>query len=781
MRSFLNFRFGFDSQRGYFFKKQVTMKKITLIFAILTVSFAANAQKIGDWITHTPGMNVISVDIMNENVFAATPYDIFYYNTNDNSINRLSKVNGLSDMGISIIRYAKTKDVLFVGYTNTNIDIIDNQGNVTNIPDIYNKYILGNKTINNVYFKGKLAYVCCGFGIVVIDMNRKEVRDTYYFHTGNNYLGVNDLTICDGVFYAATERGIYYARTDNTHLADFSQWTQFRHHLPYTDENFSHIEKFDGYVVTIHSDNQNNNDELFAINDTTSWEQFFEWPQRIISDMRAYSNILVITEKGSRVKAFNKDKQRIRIFEGFEANSAIFDTDKKCYWIGSKSRSLVRIEPDGTFEEIAFNGPYSSNAFSINAVGNDIWVAAGGYRSTWAKTYNHDGFSHFDGDSWEYFNYKNGNLPDSLADITDFVCVKPDPRNKNIVYAATYDNGLLVFENGVFKNIYSYYNSSLDKHLSIDYTYLTGFDFDSKNNMWIANTGTGKMLSIWKNDGTWEAYNIGNQDIGDIMVDKNDIGWIYVRGGEITVFNGNMYKSVSKSANYGALPGDANCFATDNTGTVWVGTTDGVGLFYNTKKIFNSSTYACSRILIPRNDGSGQADYLLSGLSVLAIAVDGANNLWFGTNNGAIMTSNDGQTTYHHFTMENSPLFSNTVTDIAIDDNGIVYFATDKGIVAYKGTATKGGETNSDVVVYPNPVRPEHRGIVGIKGLVSNALVKITTTNGTFVTHLQAQGGQAVWDCTDINGAKVQPGIYLIFVSDETGQETFATKVLIMK
>ena len=101
--------------------------------------------------------------------------------------------------------------------------------------------------------------------------------------------------------------------------------------------------------------------------------------------------------------------------------------------------------------------------------------------------------------------------------------------------------------------------------------------------------------------------------------------------------------------------------------------------------------------------------------------------------------------------------------------------------MSYKGTATKGNDTNSNVIVYPNPVRPEHNGIVGIKGLVTNALVKITNPDGTFVTHLQAEGGQAIWDCTDINGNKVKPGIYLIFVSDETGKETYATKVLIMR
>ncbi|MDY6437349.1 MAG: hypothetical protein SPK72_07245, partial [Bacteroidales bacterium] len=177
------------------------MKKNTLITVILLITnIICQAQAIGDWFTHTPGLKVISVDVMHNKIFAATPYDIYYYNTDDNSINHLSKVNGLSDMGVSIIRYSKPQDIIFVGYTDSNIDIIDNKGNITNIPDIFNKYILGNKTINSVCFNGKYAYVCCGFGIVVIDMERKEVNDTYILGEEGSYLSVNDLTVCNGYF-----------------------------------------------------------------------------------------------------------------------------------------------------------------------------------------------------------------------------------------------------------------------------------------------------------------------------------------------------------------------------------------------------------------------------------------------------------------------------------------------------------------------------------------------------------------------------------------------------
>ena len=752
-----------------------SMKKNTLITVILLITnIICQAQAIGDWFTHTPGLKVISVDVMHNKIFAATPYDIYYYNTDDNSINHLSKVNGLSDMGVSIIRYSKPQDIIFVGYTDSNIDIIDNQGNITNIPDIFNKYILGNKTINSVCFNGKYAYVCCGFGIVVIDMERKEVNDTYILGEEGSYLSVNDLTVCNGYFYAATATGIYYARTNNTHLADHSQWKRFTNGLPHMRSRFSHVATFNGTIIANYSDGENDTDEMYILNDSTSWSYFFNEELELIKELRVSDDYLIITT--SDVDVYDADKNRVASFSSLRPNSAWYDKTRNCYWVGTSYNSLVQVLPGGEKSYITFNGPYSDRVFEINTSGSNVYVAPGGYTPNWAPTWSHLGFFHYDGDKWSYNLWNH--VFDSVFDIT---CVKADPVKSNVVYAGSFSRGLVEFENDEVKNVYNSYNSSLGKHLAIDYTYVTGFDFDSDNNMWIANSGTAKMLSVWRRDNSWEAFNIGSGDISHLMVDSHDIKWILRREGEAVLFKDGVIKTVSTAASTGNLPGTANCFVTDRNGTVWIGTTDGVGLFYDSRKIFQGGSYTCSRILIPRNDGTGQADYLLSGQSVLCMAVDGANNLWFGTNNGVLHTSADGQTTYHHFTMENSPLFSNTVKGIAIDDDGYVYFATDKGIIAYKGSATKGNETNSNVVVYPNPVKPEHRGIVGIKGLVTDALVKITTTSGNFVTHLKAQGGQAVWDCTDINGQQVEPGIYLIFVSDENGTETYATKILIMK
>lgn len=753
-----------------------------IFFNIITVF---GQVPIGHWTTHAPGAKVINVEKVHEKIFAATPYEIFYYNTGDNSINKLTKVNGLSDFGVSVMRYNPATDQILVGYSNANIDIIDKDDNVTNINDIKIKDILADKIINDVYFIDKLAYVCCGFGIVVIDMSRMEVKDTYVIGRNGAYLNVNDITVYDGKFYAATSNGVYYADYDNENLADYSQW-QRDNSMIHHSINYSEIETFNNELLANYSENKYGSDTLFVF-DGDKWNYFEKSSHAIKRDIKAQDNRLILVEHYS-VKVLNKNHNTI--FDAYidlEPFAAIYDNTNKVYWIGDRYNSLIKIYSDKTREDIIFNGPYNNTNFEIKARGNQLWVAAGGYTSTWAKRWMNDGIYYYTDYEWTNLNR---NTHDAFDTINDLVTVAIDPVDESKVYVGSYHKGLLEFEDFQLINIYNNTNSSLDFLTGYSYIYVTGLDFDSKNNLWVANHGTDKMLSVKTTKGDWFSYNIGSDDISHLAIDGNDYKWVLTRNGTFVVFNENKtisdmsddrYKTIGKTPGQGGLHSEANCMALDKNGTMWIGTNDGLALFYSTSKIFQQgANYDASRILVPRNDGSGQADYLLSGESVLSICVDDANNLWVGTRNGVFYISNNGLTEYHHFTQENSPLLSNTVQSIAIDEEGNVFFATDKGIISYRGIATESKKTNSDVIVYPNPVRHDYTGLVGIKNLIDNTLVKITTVDGSFVTHLYSEGGQAVWDCTTINGDKVAPGVYLIFVSDRSGNETFATKILIM-
>lgn len=752
-----------------------------LIFFNIISSFSQTA--IHQWTTHAPAMKVINVDIVNDNIFAATPYEVFYYNTNDNSINKLSKVEGLSDFGINVMRYNPHTGHVLVGYTNANIDLIDKNNNVINISEIKNKNIIGGKSINDVYFIDNLAYVCCSFGIVVVDMTKMEIRDTYIIGGNGSYLNVNDMTLHNGKLYAATSNGVYYADYPNEHLADFSQWTHDKtmiHH----DINYSEIESFNDKLYANYSINKWNTDTLFVY-DGETWDYYDKDRTTIRRELRAYDDRLLCVEHYS-ARVIDTNDNTTMFFSSIEPLAGIYDKKRNVYWLGDINNSLIKAKGDKDYENIHFNGPYSNSSFEIKAKGDQLWVAAGGYTSTWAKRWLDHGISYYKDNSWSHINRKN---IEALDTISDLVCIAFDPTNESKVYVGSYDKGILEFEDFKLKNIYDDKNSSLGKLIGYDYVYITGLDFDSKNNLWAANSRSNKMLSVKTTDNEWYSYNIGDNYISRLMVDDNDYKWILTRDGTFIVFNDNntlsntaddKYKIISKSAGQGGLPEAANCMAKDKNGTVWVGTNDGLAMFTSTSKIFESgANYDATRILIPRNDGSGQADYLLSGESVLSIAIDGANNLWVGTSNGVFYISNNGMTEYHHFTQDNSPLLSNRVQDIAIDADGNVFFATDNGIISFKGKATESKVTNSDVIVYPNPVRQGYSGYVGIKNLTFGALVKITTVDGSFVTHLYSEGGQAVWDCTTIDGQKVKPGIYLIFISDEYGKEHYATKILI--
>ncbi|MBR5782166.1 MAG: hypothetical protein IKY27_09345 [Bacteroidales bacterium] len=754
---------------------------ICLIFLSVTTCIAQTA--LHQWTTHTPGLKVINVERVHEKIYAATPYEVFYYNTGDNSINKLSKVNGLSDFGISVMRYNAKSDLILIAYSNANIDIIDKDGNITNINDIKNKNILADKNINDIYFVDDIAYICCGFGIVAIDLKKTEIKDTYIIGDGGSYLSVNDMTLYNDRFYAATTNGVYYADYNNSNLADFSQWTKDTSMI-HDNLNYSEIETFNGKLLANYSINKYNEDTLFVYNGT-AWDYFSTSSHAIKRDIKAYDDkVLFVEQYALRVVA--KNCSLISYFKNIEPFDAIYDANADVYWIGDRSNSLIKMNHDKTFENIAFNGPYNSTNFDIEANGNEIWVAAGGYTLTWAKSWMSDGIYYYKDYEWFNINKKNTEAFDTISDM---VCLAFDPKNSSKVYVGSYHKGILEFENHELKNIYNTTNSSLGKLVGYEYVYITGLGFDSKNNLWVANSGADKRLSVKTYDNNWHAFNIGSSDLRHLIVDANDYKWILTREGHFIVYNDNntplnpsddIYKIINTTAGHGGLPEAANCMAVDQKGTVWVGTNDGLASFSSTKNIFQQGVnYDATRILVPRNDGTGQADYLLSGESVMAIAVDGANNLWVGTKNGVFYIANNGLTEYHHFTEDNSPLLSNNIQGIAIDDEGNIFFATDKGIISYKGVATEGKKTNSNVIVYPNPVEQNYSGLVGIKNLVQNSLVKITTIDGSFVTHIYSEGGQAVWDCTAIDGNRVSPGIYLIFVSDTSGKETFAAKILI--
>lgn len=774
------------------------LKKFTLFFLLVCSmsNLFAQGVAIGEWRTHLPYQKVIDVDFMGSNVYAATPYDLFYYNQDDNSINILNKVNGLNDIGISAIRYNSNQNLLMVTYTNTNIDLIYENGDIVNISDIKDKELIGNKTINDIFFFDKYAYLSCGFGIVVIDLERIEVKDTYIIGQDGSYMNVNDIAFFDGKIYAATESGIFYASLDNPNLADYNQWEK-EMQIFHPSLNYNLIELFNNKLIVNYTRNEFNKDTLFIF-DGNTWDYFEKSNNSLRKEIRAVDDKLIVSNNYNVIVFDEQFLLKQNIYNpgehGIEPQSANVDSQGH-FWIGDRNLGMIKSTNGFDGEIISPNGPSSTNVYELKSGGNNVWVASGGRASNWSKLWMREGVFQFDGNWWKTHNQSNTAAFDS---ISDFVSVAIDPENPTKAYIGTWMSGVLEFTDGELTNVYSVNNSSLGPWLAAPtLVNISGLDFDSYNNLWVANTGAANLLSMRTPSGQWTSFSIGASnsgiDIANMIVDQNNYKWIIKRTeGKIIVFNDNntfnnssddQVKTLTSNVGNGNIHGNSvYCMAVDHNGTVWVGTDDGPATFYNSKNIFESgNNYDATRILVPRADGSGQADPLLEGQKILSLAVDGANNIWLGTENGVFQLSNDGLKELNYFNTENSPLLSNTVSSIAIIENGEVFFGTNNGIISYRSLAAGGNETNSNVYAFPNPVRPEYQGVIAISGVVSNALVKITTVNGALISQVRAEGGQAIWDGKTMDGKYVNPGVYLVFISTDDGQQKLVTKILMMR
>ena len=771
-----------------------TFPLFKLLILLLLPSVLFSQIAIGEWRDHLPYSNTIGVADAGNLVYCATPYSLFYLDKAENSIHRLTKVNGLSDIGISKISYNETYETLLIAYTNANIDLI--KGNtIVNISDIKRKPILGNKTINNIMFIDNLAYLACGFGIVVLDIVNEEFPEPiYYIGPDGSQINVLDVTFGMDSLFAATEAGIYKANINSPNLADYTSWNVDQRLYP--NAFFNEIEFFNGNLAINNYNEGYGRDTTFLYDFAAKQWGYFPGANYFTKNSIKVAYDQLLLTSGGTVDIFNTSFEKIyNIYypnERFlDAQDATIDSDG-VKWIADFGWGLIKTQNGNSADFIQPNGPFSASVFDMSLQSGLLWVAAGGRSSTWGKLYSKDGLYSFENETWHSYNKTNGYS--AFDSISDIVCVAIDPFSPNRVYAGTWQSGVIEFVDGQITNIFDDSNSSLEKWPAANYIAISGLAFDSNNNLWVANSGAGSLISVKEPNGNWTSFQLGSgangTDIGKMMVDSYGQKWVMMRTDHsLLVFSDNNTISdptddgtriLSNIAGNGDLPGNkVFSFVQDLDGELWLGTDEGIGIIYSPENVFTGGNFDAQRPLV---EVGGYVQYLLESETVTAIAADGANKKWIGTERaGVFYLSADGIEEIHHFTAENSPLYSNSINNIEINGKtGEVFFGTDRGVISYKSTATPGGPTNSGVVAYPNPVREGYAGTIAIKGLVNNADVKITDVSGTLIFATRAEGGQAVWDGKGFNGSKAHTGVYMVFATDDKGEETIVTKILII-
>ncbi len=739
---------------------------------------------IGQWREHLPYKSAIDVTSGDGKIFCATPYSIFSVEEADNSIERMSRITGLHETGVNGICYDEANDKLFIAYKNSNIDIIY-RNDIFNVPDIKRENTAGDKTIYDIFSFDKYFYLSTGLGVIVIDGEKYEVKDSWFIGNTGGQVKVNGFTAGNSFYYAATDEGLKRTSANTPDPANYLNWQNL------SGANGLYAGMCSDVVVVQNKIIVLKNDSLFVQNGN-NWNLFFTETGWAMQNVNSSSGKILVCQRkndgSAKITSLNTDGTVSGVIQqtgliSFPRNAILINND---YWVADSTAGLTKFMSPG-FENYQLNSPQSIATGEILFSNNNFYATSGGVSPNWQKQNNKNGIYKFNEGQWTNFNRLQFSQLDSMPDL---ITVAIDKRDET-VWAGSYGGGLLHIKTANSFEIFKQ-NSPIGQASFDPGSYrVSGLAFDNNNNLWIANYGAAQNILVKKNDGSWKTFTppfaLLENAASQILVDDENQKWIVSpRGNGLICFNDNhsidntaddKWKLYRTGSGNGNLPSN-NVFslAKDKNGFIWIGTDDGIGIVQCIQNVF--SAQGCDAVL-PVVQQGGFNQFLFKGEEVRSIAVDGADRKWIATKNGAWLISAEGEKIIYRFTEENSPLLSNDVKRIAIDGKtGEVFFATANGICSFRSTATEGSEKNENVLVFPNPVPPGYGGTIAIRGLVNNAIVKITELDGRLVYQTRALGGQAMWDGKDYRGRKISTGVYLVLVSDDSRKENLATKII---
>lgn len=760
------------------------------IFAILSILIAITANAgIGDWVLYPSYHNATYCQTASDKVYVLASGALYSYNTSDEEVHVYDKINTLSDIDITHIEYCKDIKALVVVYSNANIDILFDDEEVYNITDFKNKS-LPDKRINGVDIQGTTAYISTVFGVVELDLEEYEFTNTYT--TGLN-------TYCtylfNGTLFCGTETGMYSCATDKN-LLDKNNWVKKNNYFTKA------ICELDGMLYCyldeygIYSYNASNNilkDVVY--NHGEKYNAMYSNGKEIIASAKKKTTIIT-------------SPTDVTVYKNSNSNFILKDGNH--FWDCKGYNGIVKcIAKDGEIivnsTSVTPDSPVRNYCEYMKFASDDKLLVAGG-------NLNYFDITFYDGTLMEYDYSGNrwNNLPeDTIKQATgipylNLCAIDEDPAEPGHYFAGSFGYGLYEFRNGKFVKHYSTHNSPLESVIPTNtrFVRIPSVKFDKEGNLWCINTGTKNIVKVLKSDGTWcELYYKPIEKLATMVEPVMDSrGWLWLKSlqGEAGIFcakmNGTPLDSsddeskawLNKFVNQDGISYDIYqvfALAEDREGQMWVGTNTGLFVIDNPKTFFNNGVF--KQIKVPRNDGTGLADYLLSGTYIKSIQVDGANRKWIGTNDdGIYLISADGLETIHHFTTENSPLPSNSIVSIAINDrSGEVFIGTDKGIASYMSDATRPEEKldENNIYAYPNPVKADYSGNIAIVGLTHDCNVKIVDTAGYLINEGTSNGGQYTWNGRNARGEKVASGVYYVLTYDSNGNEGVATKIVVIR
>jgi hypothetical protein len=700
-----------------------------------------------NWRTHISFNSINSVSVGGNKVYAASENGVMIFDQIENSISTVTKLNGLSDTGITQVAYDGQRHQLLISYSNGNLDIL-RSNEIMNFDRLKTSTtVTGSKRINHIIVNNDLAYFATDFGLVVFDLNQLEVKETWRdLGPAGEKIEIYQTAFFNDSIFLATEVGVLAGDLD-ANLLDYNNWTRFNSGV------------FTGDIKSITTFN---NIVYAAINSSGIYRyENGAWNLETLSAGHSFNNLtagsqLMITEPDSLWVLSNP--VAIAPTSITTPMTSVEDGAGKI-WIADQRNGLIS-NKSGAFESYVADGPSFPGGLRLKYDGNSkMYAVSGGFGPTLLPLGKTEYLNSFSNGMWTQETSFND------QDLTDV------EFSGNQIFISSFGDGIQKNENGLI--------TFSDNTVSPKITAMAR----SSAGIWVTNYGSTQSLNLLKSDNTWESFSFlsitPSRYPTEIAVDYLGHVWMIInpaQGGGIVVFDkaGNRSAYLTEVSGSGGLPNrSVYSIAMDRDGFVWIGTAAGIAYFSDPSSVFNANVNAVRPIFENR--------FLLRDEKVTAIEIDGGNRKWMGTENGVWLFNAFGESQVHYFNSANSPLPSDVIVDIETDGKtGEVFFMTREGIVSFRSDATTSDAIFHNVKIFPNPVTAKFNGFVGISGLATDAFVKITDVTGKLIWQTQANGGTVAWDVRDYNGRHAATGMYLVFTTSQDGSESVVGKIAVV-
>ena len=769
-----------------------------LLILLLTIGKMAHAQiPMGSWKYHVASMKAIDIVSDGERIFTALENGLYIYNPFTEESVLKTALNGLSDIEISCLYHDATDNAIYIGYTNGNIDKWQ-AGKITNLPAIKLAQISNSKRINKFERNGAFIYVANDFSIVLIDVAKEEIKDTYY--PTNGLEAIVDVALTTDSIFALTSTQMFKGLRSNPALPDYSQWDRDLR-FPFQSENkYKELQTFNQQFWVLRSNDAYGQDSVFRLKNDLLVNVINEPFSYEINSIQNLSGQMAIAIDGGFF-LYNADGLQLSTYSASLLDRWI-NPSRVCqignsYWTADQAWGLQEHPNVFTCKRYPIEGLANQFVYTMDWQEGVLAVGSGRLEAEIAPAFTRNGIHILEENQWRSHNTPKVSSWD-YNKIWDFISIAVNPKNPKEIAAGTYSFAPLTLLNETDSLVFDQSNSPLEPvSIGNGWSLISGLKFDPKGNLWVANGYTDRPIKMRQSNGVWVSHYVGtgaaNKQTTKLEIDFQDNIWMgtYANGlvglqhqGTLDDPSDDQYIQLTTGELLGNLPSNKiTALAADFDGELWIGTDAGFAVLYNANGSFTAGAgnYDAQRILIPFE---GNFEEVLGDANITDIEVDGGNRKWMSTANaGLVLLSPDGTQIIAQYNEDNSPLISNTIFDIEINQQtGELYIVTDKGLVSFRIDATYEDATYETLNVFPNPVKPDYFGPITIQGIRYNSDVKVTDAAGNLIYKTQSNGGTATWNGQNLNGEKVPTGVYFFWTANNyQGGDRKVAKVLVIR